>query len=233
MHKDNDELEFKAITEGLGFHHNKTQKKIIPSVSKTEVEISDFKSIKQTNSVDSNQANQNPNVPNSLQWENDLKMFYNPSLNKDEVPNQNTGNDDVVQKPSTSFKGVKVFASVLIDLFAVMVMVMLTFTAFAYLSPMNISASANFFLQTDIVLLSIALFIVYFLLYGTLSDANSRRSLGKRLFNLRLKTNDFKFTTPWHTLVRTVLLLINILTLGIFSKWLSPSRLSLTTVVEE
>lgn len=192
-----DDLDFKPITSGLGFHHKANNPK--PAF---------------TERVTPQAASQ---VPASGEiYQNDLSVFYNnPSTLKEEITPSITIKEKEIVRLKAAGKGQRVGAFVA-DLLFISSLLSIVIVVMARIIHMDaVSAWRNY--PQEITPLVVSLFVGFYLMYFSVFDKFPGASLGKTLFNLRVVSKgNQKALSFSQLLMRSFITLIGFLSLGLF-----------------
>ncbi len=204
--KDDFDFEFKPITSGLGFHQPKTPEikpvftDRIPSVPSTP--------------VGAPLGKKEMNV-----YQNDLSLFYGQASASQPTatlaPSQVEA-EEVVEEPyRTATRSQRVFAYVT-DLTLICSVLGIVLTVMARTISMDLLEVWSQF-PNEITPLVITLFCGFYLMYFSIFEKASQSTLGKNLFHLRVLGTDDRPLALSSLLLRSVVSLLNFVSLGLFS----------------
>jgi len=191
-----DDLDFKPITSGLGFHHKASNPK--PAF---------------TERVTPQAASQVPAAGEIYQ--NDLSAFYNNnSTVKEEITPSVVTKKEVVRLKVAS-KGQR-FGAFIADLLFIASLLSIVIVVMARIIHMDaVSAWKNY--PQEITPLVVSLFVGFYLMYFSIFDKFPGASLGKTLFNIKVvEKGSQKALSFSQLLMRSFITLIGFLSLGLF-----------------
>lgn len=234
---DFDSMDFKPMTEGLGFHLEEKQTKIIkPSVAlKQSNEISTPKQRQMVQGVTSNLGVSNVNNQREITaHKSELTAFYGQDVAGAAHTTLNTQKEKAIREATqeqTLLEAGKFqqLGAWLLDVAIVSGIVAMTAALLAAVSGIDIRVLARLLTTNDLVLFSGSLFTLFYMLYFTVLDLAS--TPGKSVFGLHLiKTNnqDVRVT---QTFFRAAITLISFVTIGLPSLIDFQGKLSDTKVV--
>ena len=212
---DDMEFDFKPITSGLGFHHQKPTE-IKPIMTERTVAVSPV-------STPLN-AKKEMNV-----YQNDLSMFY--------------GQTEQVHAPATEVKS-KVaeekfyrlatkpqrFFAYLADLFMVASILGLVMTVMARTISMDLMEVWSQY-PNEITPLVLVLFCGFYLIYFSIFEMTNQSTLGKNMFGLRVTGMDNKSLSLTTLLMRSSVGLLNFVSLGLFSYFDLQNKITNSKVI--
>lgn len=210
-----DDLDFKPITSGLGFHHPQTTQEIKPIAPERPVMTKPL-AVK-------------PVQPDMNVYQNDLSMFYGHAaaaakpapVPEDEAPVERT-----YQKAARSSR---VLAFV-VDLLIVLVFLALTLTVMARSVDLDVIQIWQSF-PNEVTPLVVCLFCGFYFMYFSVLEKSSGSTFGKNLLGIRVVGMDDKLLSFSALALRTFVTLLNFLSLGLFSYFNLQDRLSNSKVI--
>jgi uncharacterized RDD family membrane protein YckC len=209
-----EDLDFKPITSGLGFHHNKTTSEIKPAfVEKTIPAPSPKQPVK-------------PVVKDMQVYQNDLSLFYN----KAEIPKNDFTEElrsDVLPKAATSAQRI---LSYIVDLGLVTSVLAIVLTVMARMAEMDLVDMWSSF-PNEMLPLTLTLFVGFYLMYFSIFEKTLSSTLGKSLFGIRVVDVNGRTPTLLQLIMRSFLMLMNFLSVGLFSYFNLQDKVSNTKVV--
>lgn len=212
---DDFEIDFKPITSGLGFHHQKPTD-VKAHITEKTVAVSPVNSF--------SQPKKEMNV-----YQNDLAMFYNQgqeTLTSPVFP-------EVKKEEEISYRLAgrtqRVFAY-LMDLFLVSSILALVMTVMARTIRMDLVDVWNQY-PNEITPLMMTLFCGFYLMYFSIFEKSGHSTLGKNLFGLRVKSMDNKPLSLLPLLVRSAISLLNFVSLGLFSYFDLQNKVTSSKVI--
>lgn len=208
------DFDFKPITSGLGFHTNKTTD-IKPAFSETPNISMPIPTHQPMTRKETNQI-----------YQNELSVFYNR-----ETANQIPVEELITEKIfRTATKSQRVLAYVL-DLGLVLSFVGLVLTIMARLIDRDLldvwAAYPN-----DITPLVVLLFTGFYLMYFSIYDKTSSSTLGKNLLSIRVVDLDNKSPSFTMLMFRSFVMLLNFVSLGLFSYFDLQNKVANTKVIK-
>ncbi len=212
-------LDFKPINKGLGFHRE--EKSIPKKMASTLTPIS--------------ARNQPRPELNTLEKEYiaerpvELAAFYNSKL---EEPSVNRINETVIQKNIIEEQPAPVLLQMtawLIDTVFVFIVLVLTLSVLSFVSGIELSYFGEMVSRPEISIYMAGLFCIYYLLYFTILDLAG--TIGKSMMGIKLTTVNNKPLRVRHTFVRAFISLTSFLAVGLPLVMDFQGRLSETKVV--
>jgi uncharacterized RDD family membrane protein YckC len=210
------EFDFKPITSGLGFHHQKATE-IKAVMTERTVAVS---TLTQTHSPLKKEMNV---------YQNDLSLFYgqnNPEardMASPEIKVQEEKYYRLATKPQ------RVFAY-LTDLFLVGSILGIVLTVMARTISMDLIEVWEMF-PNEITPLVLTLFCGFYLIYFSIFEKANQSTLGKNLFGLRVVTKNNESLSLSSLLVRSTVSLLNFISLGLFSYFDLQSKVTSSKVI--
>jgi uncharacterized RDD family membrane protein YckC len=213
---DDIEFDFKPITSGLGFHHQKATE-IKPVMTERTVTMSPL-------SQPVSPMKKEMNV-----YQNDLSMFYN---NNQSLP-QTIAIPEIPLPVEEKYyrlagKSQRVFAY-LIDLSLVLSLLGIVLTVMARTISMDLMDVWNQY-PNEITPLVITLFCGFYLIYFSIFEKTGP-TLGKSLFSLRVTGMDDKSLSLITLIIRSTVSLLNFVSLGLFSYFDLQSKITSSKVI--
>lgn len=217
-----DDLDFKPITSGLGFHQKNNNPK--PAF---------------TDRVTPQSASQTANTMTAPVlgqpaagevYQNDLSAFYNTTSAAPVSKMESKQVEVEVKRLKTASYGMRLgaFAADLIFISSLLSIVVVVMARIIHMDA--ISAWRNY--PQEITPLVISLFIGFYLMYFSIFDKKPGASLGKTLFNLRVvQKGNQKALSFSQLLGRSLITLIGFLSLGLFSYFDLQNKMTHSEVV--
>lgn len=207
------DFDFKPITSGLGFHHQKTTE-VKPVITERTVAVAPMP------------AYQTPKKEMSV-YQNDLSIFYGQvQTAQPELP-------QVDEKPQTYFrlatKSQRFFAYVT-DLLLVASLLGIVMTVMARTISMDLVEVWSQY-PDEITPLVLTLFCGFYLIYFSIFEKANQSTLGKNLFGLRVLGKDDKPLSLITLLARSGISLLNFVSLGLFSYFDLQNKVTSSKVV--
>lgn len=220
-----DDLDFKPITSGLGFHHKNKDPKPAFTDRVTPQAASQTATTMSQNAIAAT-------MPGEV-YQNDLSVFYNSSAST--FPGQQVA--AAVAPKVAEVKRLKAastaqrFGAFLLDLVFISSLLSIVIVVMARIIHMDaITAWRNY--PQEITPLVVSLFIGFYLMYFSIFDKFPGASLGKTLFNLKVvQKNDQKSLSFSQLLGRSFITLLGFLSLGLFFYFDLQSKVTNSEVV--
>lgn len=201
---DDIEFDFKPITSGLGFHHQKSNE-VKPVFTERTVAVSPL-------------PQQAPNLQKKEMnvYQNDLSMFYNnqsstPSLTLVDPPEEKIVEEKYYRLASKSQRVV----AYIVDLFFVASVLGIVLTVMAKTINMDLMDIWSQY-PNEITPLVMTLFCGFYLIYFSVFDKTGA-TLGKSMLNLRVTDKNDKSLSLVALNLRSTVSLLNFVSLGLFS----------------
>lgn len=208
-----DDMHFKPVTQGLGFHHEEKKKAFKKAVTVTRG-ISP--AISNSSNQISNLGISNPDIqkhisssPNSRE---ELNAFYGASkTSHEETVNVVEALEPVIELELAT--KLSQFGAWLIDLLLISSTVLFTTVMLALVSGIKIQILMKLVSANDMFIFSGSLFVIFYLLYFTILDLAT--SPGKSLMGIYLVKEDSSNVRVINTFSRSLITLISAITLGL------------------
>jgi uncharacterized RDD family membrane protein YckC len=211
------ELDFKPITSGLGFHHQKATE-IKPIITEKTVAMSSVNSF------------QSPKKDMNV-YQNDLAMFYNQGqgqINEMPMPELKVTEEVSFKLASGTHR---VFAY-LTDLLLVSSVLALVVTVMARTIRMDLMEIWSQY-PNEITPLVMTLFCGFYLLYFSIFEKSGHSTLGKNLFGLKVMSIDNQAMSLVSLLARSTVSLLNFVSLGLFCYFDLQNKITSSKVVRK
>jgi uncharacterized RDD family membrane protein YckC len=192
------DFDFKPITSGLGFHHQKATE-VKPVITERTVAISTLNpsQIKKETSI----------------YQSDLSAFYGQQqTNEEPIPELKIKEEKTYHMAS---KANRVFAYVL-DLLLLGSVLSLVLMVMARAIGMDLIDVWSQY-PNEITPLVLSLFCGFYLIYFSIFEKTSQSTLGKNIFSLRVVGINNKPLSLISLLFRSIIGLLNFVSLGLFS----------------
>lgn len=197
---DDMDFDFKPITSGLGFNHQK------PTEPKTIV-------IEKTFTGGQFQTIPSPKKEMNV-YQNDLSIFYGQATVLQDQPVKLEDKTSEEKFYHLASRGQRVIAY-LIDLFFLISLLAGVLFVMAKTVDLNLlEAWTNY--PHEITPLFVTLFCGFYLMYFSIFEKNGS-TLGKSMFGLRVSNMDFKSMSFTSLILRSLITLFNFISLGMFS----------------
>lgn len=212
---DDFEIDFKPITSGLGFHHQKTTD-VKPVVTERTIAVPTMNNL--------TAPKKEMNV-----YQSDLSMFYNQASQQpavDTLPELKV-EEEKIYRLATSTQ--RVFAY-LMDLMLVVSLLGIVLTIMARTIHMDLMEVWTEY-PNEITPLVVTLFCGFYLIYFSVFEKTVQSTLGKNLFGLRVLGLDNKPLGLIPLLFRSVISLFNFISLGLFSYFDLQNKITSAKVI--
>ncbi len=210
---DDIEFDFKPITSGLGFHHHKTTE-IKPMITERTVVMSPLQnthSIKKEMSV----------------YQSDLSIFY--GQNEPATPPELVIRTVEEKTFRMAGKGQRIFAY-LFDLGFILSLLGIVLTVMARTISMDLMEVWTSY-PDEITPLVATLFCGFYLIYFSIFEKADQSTLGKNVFGLRVTNLENKQLSFVTLLFRSVVSLLNFVSLGLFSYFDLQNKVTSSKVI--
>lgn len=206
-----DDFDFRPITSGLGFHHNKVQE-IKPIISEKPITPKPMR----TQPV---QARQAMDV-----YQNDLSLFYHSESKPEMVQIQK---EEKVYKLASKIERISAYLTDLALICGVLSIVLTVMARTTRIDLMDIWMNFPY----EITPLVVILFCGFYLMYFSIFEKTAQSTLGKYLFKIRVLDINDKNLSLMNLLLRSSITLMNFLTLGLFSYFDLQNKVTQSKVV--
>jgi hypothetical protein len=224
--EDLDDLNFKIINEGLGFHQaeKKTSKRKAPQPTLKPLSARNHLR-PDLNTIDKNYISDRPQ---------ELAAFYTPKkdklIEKEKIEKMlPTQNKKIIRKKQVKAPMFLQMTAWLIDVLFVLMVLGLTLSVLSLVSGIEISYFREMLVEPEISIYMAGLFFIYYLLYFSILDLAG--TFGKTLMGLSLRTVNNKPLRVRHTFVRAFITLTSFLAIGLPLVIDFQGRLSETKVI--
>ena len=212
---DDMEFDFKPITSGLGFHHQKATE-VKPTFTERTTIVSPV-SAEQTTKKDLNV------------YQNDLSLFYGQA-NPENAPEHESikAVEEIYYRLAS--KPQRLFAY-LTDLLLVISILSIVLTVMARTISMDLIEVWQLY-PNEITPLVLTLFAGFYIIYFSIFEKATQSTLGKNLFGLRVVTaKNNKHLSLSALILRSGVSLLNFVSLGLFSYFDLQSKVSSSKVI--
>ncbi len=210
-----DDFDFKPITSGLGFHHNK------PTDNKPAMNFQAAPQVTTVNPIATQTYAKKENV-----YQNDLSMFYNQQVSTP-APQVEEKVEKVYRLAS---KGQRVLAYVT-DLLFVSAVVGIVMTLMARSISMDLMDAWTMY-PNEITPLVVILFAGFYLIYFSIFEKSSTSTLGKYILGIKVVSMNNELQDFMTLLVRTGISLLNFASLGLFSYFDLQNKVTSSKVIK-
>lgn len=212
---DDIDFDFKPITSGLGFHHQKATD-VKPVVTERTVAVSPL-----------SQPMASPKKSENTIYQSDLSLFYGQApqqtIPATELKVEETKYYRLATKPQ------RVFAY-LTDLLLISSILGIVLTVMARTISMDlVEVWATY--PNEITPLVVTLFCGFYLMYFSIFEKASQSTLGKNLFGIRVTGLNDKSLPLMSLIVRSTVSLLNFVSLGLFSYFDLQSKVTNSKVI--
>ncbi len=233
---DFESMDFKPVTDGLGFHHDEKKPQIIkPSVAlKKSHDSSSPRQSSTVSGVTTDLGISNPSNQREINaHKSELSAFYgntdktvNKALPQQKFSQLRTEKSMELLEATKSLQ----FGAWLVDLILVSLSVLMTTALLAAVSGIDFRVLAKLVTIQDITVFTSSLFVLFYMLYFTVLDLAS--TPGKSLFGITLVKTNNKDVRVAQTFVRAAITLVSFLAIGLPSIIDFQGKLSDTKVVK-
>lgn len=201
---DDIDFDFKPITSGLGFHHQKSTE-VKPVMTERTVAVSPLS------------TTPSPKKEMSV-YQNDLSIFYGqaPAQPIQAEPEMTLDLNLPEEKYYKAASGSQRFFAYLADLFLVASTLGIVLTVMARTIHMDLLEVWSQY-PNEITPLVLTLFCGFYLIYFSIFEKASQSTLGKSIFRIRVMGNDNKPLSLVTLVARSSISLLNFVSLGLFS----------------
>lgn len=213
---DDIEFDFKPITSGLGFHQKPTE--IKPAFTERTMSIP---------TVPVTPVSTPKRQPEMNVYQNDLSLFYGQTQAPEAAPVQETKTEEI-KYYKLATKPQRVFAY-LSDLLLVTSILGIVLTVMARTISMDLMEVWSQY-PNEITPLVVSLFCGFYLIYFSVFEKSSS-TLGKTMFNLRVMGNDDRPLSLMALLMRSLVSLLNFVSLGLFSYFDLQNKVTSSKVI--
>lgn len=218
-----DNISFKPITEGLGFHNDIEEKKSeVKAIKKIEIEPKDNHALSNYFSTEEKVVDRGDLTPFYQSKENAIKVSVEEVLEK-EVTLESTHHEISLNQYEVS-KSVRLAAWV-IDLTIVASLYFITF----YSAISFVGQKVEMMMTLDFLFDSMPVALFYYIFYFSFLDRTNFSTVGKNILGFKL---DQKSLSLKKTVARSIITLISLFTLGLGSLLLLQDKLTDTSVIK-
>jgi len=213
---DEDSFSFRPLTEGLGFHQERHLKKSKIIVSPTSTSASKFK----TSRISMSRELSNVNFTANSESKGHLSS---------------SGELEILAKSSSKERanwGYRLLAW-LIDLTVVLLMLLPTMFFVVLIADINLENIFTIIGPSELAFFSTGLFLFYYLFYFSILDLSEMGTVGKSLFRLKLEKIDRSRLKMADTLIRSLISLASVFSLGFFSLIDLAGKLTETQIIHK
>lgn len=196
-----EDFDFKPLTQGLGFHQNKTTTEIKPIQVERAMPVQTQTPIQVR-----------PLKPDMNVYQNDLSLFYGQRTETQTAAEQDMPKEKIYRLAT---KAQRVFAYSL-DLALVISVMGLVLTIMARAIEMDLLTAWSEY-PNEITPLVVTLFCGFYVIYFSIFEKTSSSTLGKGLLGLTVVDTDNRDQRFANLILRSVITLLNFVSLGLFS----------------
>lgn len=221
---DFDELDFKPITKGLGFHHKeKTSEKTIDTLEERSALLKkDFeKHHKENNQLTANSDRLNMG---------ELAPFYSNNEKIDDIEIESNIETEVSYKKANKFTRLVAWG---IDM---SILICASFSVlYAVLSLEGLAINLDFIhsIQLELAIVVGSIFTLFYFFYFSVLEISKNSTLGKFVLGLRVRRTDSQRVSLADCFLRAFYSLLSFMSLGIFSLIDLQSSMTSTVVVKK
>lgn len=223
MDMQNDEFEFRPLTEGLGFHMPDRGKEALKEARAKMMErTTPFRPLDEHPYQAMQKTFVNESAPTQDFIQNGLSLFYRESTMTEEIPLP----APMVTTATTSLR----FIAFLVDMACVGLVTLLSLWGIEALTGIDLW-QAYTLAPIEITSITLVMAVGYFLIYFTVLEKFQGASLGKEVLNLKVVDAEEEGPTLFTSAVRAVTTLLGLFSLG-FTTWADlPGKLTGTRVI--
>jgi uncharacterized RDD family membrane protein YckC len=211
------DFEFKPITSGLGFHHQKTTE-IRPHVNEVSLP-------KLASTVTQLKKEVRPTANTSAVYQNDLSLFYGHELKKEIQVEEKK---ETIYRSATSSQRVLAY---ILDLSAVLSFLAIVLTIMARLIHMDVVEAWSTF-PHEITPLVLTLFVGFYLIYFSIFEKTQSSTIGKSMVGITVVNMENRPQNFLMLVIRSTLTLSNFISLGLFAYFDLQNKVSKTKVIK-
>jgi uncharacterized RDD family membrane protein YckC len=211
------DFDFKPITSGLGFHHQKTTE-VKPAFPEMDLPKANTNHVQIKREVRT-YTNAAP------VYQNDLSLFYGHELKK-EVPAE----EKIVEKTYHLASASQRVIAYILDLSTVLSFLGVVLTVMARLIHMDLMEAWSTY-PNEITPLVVTLFVGFYLIYFSIFEKTQQSTLGKSMIGITVLSVNNKPQSFLLLVLRSFLTLANFISLGLFSYFDLQNKVSKTKVV--
>lgn len=207
------DFDFKPITSGLGFHHQKTTE-VKPVTVERKAAPTQFQSFEEKKET--------------AVYQNDLSIFYGPQGTQElkaDTPKK-VKEEKIIRMASRPER----ISAYLFDLFFIVSLLGIVLTVMARTISMDIVDVWSSY-PAEITPLVLTLFCGFYIMYFSIFEKTGQSTVGKFIFKLRVTTLDNKTPSLTTLILRTVVSLLNFASLGLFSYFDLQDKVTASKVV--
>jgi uncharacterized RDD family membrane protein YckC len=220
-----EDFDFKPITSGLGFHHNKSNEvrpvfteKTLPTPVPTPMSAPIAQPTRQ----------QQPNKEMAV-YQNDLSMFYN-NASAQPAPVMQSAREEKIEKVYDLATRPQRVIAYLLDLSLIAGVLGIVLTVMARTISMDLLEVWSAF-PNEITPLVLVLFAGFYLIYFSIFEKSPGSTLGKNLMNIKVVNRQDEVQSFNVLFGRSVITLLNFLSLGLFSWFDLQNKVTNTKVI--
>lgn len=214
--QDDFELDFKPITSGLGFHHQKSTD-VKPVVTERRPTPSSAPS-----------TFLSPQKEMNI-YQNDLSLFYGQpqTLEKPSLTSEFPAEETIQVRSATTSQRISAYLADLLLISSVLAIVLTVMARTIHMDLMDVWRE----FPHEITPLVLTLFCGFYLMYFAIFEKTAQSTLGKALFGLRVTDLTNKPLNLITLLMRSVVTLMNFISLGLFSYFDLHNKITSSKVV--
>lgn len=209
-----DNMDFRPITEGLGFHHSLKEKKQIKTnlnqqseALKNEFELRAKELVRET---DENDAKPSPI------HRGDLTPFYEKRVEDVKVPIESLKLDQKELSSSTLAAGPFIrFGAWFIDIAILVVSMTITFASIVYFAELPVKMLNSLIITGEIVSSLACIGLSFYIFYFAVLDKTEYSTVGKNILGLKVISLEQKNMSLYRSFLRTLLSIVGMIFLGL------------------
>lgn len=223
-----EDFDFKPITKGLGFHHSiKDQKEVSISLKKQQGELKE--------QLNKRAKTLNKNSPKASNM-GDLAPFYQEQkkqsidleLNQKETKEDNSRNT-LEETNANMFIRV---AAWLMDIVILLLSFSLSFVLMIFINDAPLEIVKELLMSVELFITVAPMLGIYYIFYFSFFDKTTFSTPGKRITGLRVVSSNGDNISMLQALMRSVITIVSVLTLGLLVILDAQSKITDTKVVK-
>ncbi len=210
-----DNIDFKPITKGLGFHHSLKEQKEVKVNLKRQSES--LKNEIETRMNQLNIADSQTNKPNAVNM-GELAPFYTETITETKVQETNlfTESEEVAVAYEDNEASMGMRASAwLIDFTILISLMLVTFTAIIYFADLPMEFINTIMVSDDLAISFLVITTMFYIFYFSFFEKTNFSTPGKNIMGLKVKSFSSKNVSLFQSFARSILGIISLPLLGL------------------
>lgn len=208
-----DDLDFKPLNEGLGFHHEERKNGILPQANKRNQHMSVSREASSTTRTSNLGVSNEGITRNGLESMNSLSAFYSESQVVEEAPKLKVSDFEPKVEKIKVAPATKQFSAWVIDILLVACISAGLMALFVAVSGLSFKQFYEVIGKNDLAIFGSVSFSIFYLSYFSILDLQA--TPGKSLLKLRLTREDGKAILLKDSFLRSLITLLSFVTLGL------------------